>query len=105
MTHLLLNSTALHAVEIDQSECEQFRESLLRIDSQLGDHPAADQVSLVTGAALELIEEYGRRVQKVVKMESAEFQRMVVMLADTVSALAAGNDTSIKNLHAISKQI
>ena len=105
MVHMLLNGTALHAVELDEAEYVEYRDDLLRLDAQLGEQPSAADAMVVTGAALKRMEDYGRRVTRIVKMQSGELQRMVSMLADTVGTLAAGNDSSINNLQAISKRI
>ncbi len=105
MIHLLLNGTAMHAVELDQSDYEEFRDDILRLDKELGEQPSDAQLMVVTGAVLQQIEDYSRRITRIAKMESAELQRMVAMLADTVGTLAAGNDASVKNLQSISKQI
>jgi diguanylate cyclase (GGDEF)-like protein len=105
MVHMLLNGTALHAVELDEAEYVEYRDDILHLDEQLGQAPSTADAMVVAGAALKRMEDYGRRVTKIVKMQSGELQRMVAMLADTVGTLAAGNDTSINNLQAISKRI
>jgi diguanylate cyclase (GGDEF)-like protein len=105
VVHMLLSGTALHAVELDEAEYLEYRDDILRIDEQLGEAPSAEEAMVITGAALKRMEDYGRRVTKIVKMQSGELQRMVAMLADTVGTLAAGNDASITNLQTISKRI
>jgi diguanylate cyclase (GGDEF)-like protein len=105
VVHMLLNGTALHAVELDQAEYLEYRDDLLRLDQELGDVPSAAEAMVITGAALKRMEDYGRRVTKIVKMQSGELQRMVAMLADTLATLAAGNDVSVNSLQTISKRI
>jgi diguanylate cyclase (GGDEF)-like protein len=105
LAHLLFTGIAMHAVEVNKAEYEQFRDDIERLDRELGDRPTASEALVIAGTTIRAMDEYGKRATRFSKGHRAEFQNMLAMFADTVTVLSSGNNTAVLNLQAIERQL
>jgi diguanylate cyclase (GGDEF)-like protein len=106
VVHALLSAVGTHAIQIAPGDFKEFRDEILELDGKLSQFKTISPEYLVLiGSACERIEDYGRRMTKVAKMQSGELGRMVEMLTKTVSTLSSSDETAIRNLRTIARQI
>jgi diguanylate cyclase (GGDEF)-like protein len=93
-------------VEVTRDDLVTFQRSLLRLSEMLTQGPfSAPEYRAIIGTALEQTEDYGRRMTRIVKLQSAELCRIVDMLAQAITAISAANTKDIENLQSIAKRI
>lgn len=105
MAHLLLEAIRLHAVEGDRVDYEKLQADMQNLERSLGEQPSAAEVLVITGAAIQAMEDYNIRTTRFVRAHGLELQQMVAMLTDTIAKISAGSERSVSNLQNIEKQL
>jgi diguanylate cyclase (GGDEF)-like protein len=105
LAHLLFMGIAMHSVEVNKADYEQFRDDILKLDQELGEKPTSSKALVVAGTTIRAMEEYAQRATRFSKAQTVEFQNMLTMFADTVAVLSAGNKTAVVNLQNIERQL
>lgn len=105
MIGLFLQAISLHAVEGDKREYERFRSDINAFSERLsGELTMADRF-MVIGEVLRALEDYNRLTAKFLRVQNAEFQKMIAMLTQTVIAVGASSETSVARLQEIEKAL
>src|SRR5581483_913005 len=102
---LLLQSIEIHTASGDEVDYAQFRAGMETITSNFGDDTPAGEVLIMAGKAVNAFREYNERTTRYRKAQAAEFQRMVAMLTDTISATSHASDLSVGRLQDIEKKL
>jgi diguanylate cyclase (GGDEF)-like protein len=105
MVKLLLQGIALHSMEGDPVDRARFRDSIDRVERRLDEDIAPPELLVLSGSALQALEDYNRRTNRYLRQQSVEFQTMVKMLTSTVSAITAAGDANVRQLQEIEKQV
>jgi hypothetical protein len=102
---LFLQGIALHAVEGEKAEFEQFRDEMDRCSATLSPATPTSELLVVVGGALRAMEDYNHRTSKFVRRQSTELQHIVSMLTEALIAVGSSSEQSISRLQNIEKSI
>jgi GGDEF domain-containing protein len=102
---LLLEGTALHAVNYDRAELDTFQTSIRRIRENIEQSNDPSELLVLGGEAMRDMESYNRRVERTLIARRKEVQSIVAMMTQTLLDLAKGSATSAKSLHSIEAQL
>lgn len=102
---LLLEGIAVHSVEGDPEDMARFRESIGRVNEKINTEVSNSELLVLSGSALQSLEDYNRRTGRYLRLNSSEFQSMVKMLTSTVSAITEAGETGVRQLREIEKQV
>ena len=79
LAHLLFMGIAMHSVEVNKADYEQFRDDILKLDQELGEKPTSSKALVVAGTTIRAMEEYAQRATRFSKAQTVEFQNMLTM--------------------------
>ncbi len=102
---LLFQSLELHSVLGDEADYAQFRSGMQAITSRFGGDTPAEEVLIIVGEAVTAFREYSERTTRYRKAQAAEYQRMVAMLTDTITATSHASDRAVGRLQDIEKKL
>jgi GGDEF domain-containing protein len=102
---LFLQGIALHAVEGDKAEFEQFRDDMDRCSATLSPDTSTAELLVVVGGSLRAMEDYNQRTSKFVRRQSTELQHIVSMLTEAVITIGSSSEQSVSRLQNIEKSI
>jgi len=102
---LFLQGIALHAVEGDKAEFEQFRADMDGCSATLSPETTTSELLVVVGGALRAMEDYNQRTSKFVRRQSTELQHMVSMLTEALITIGSSSEQSVSRLQDIEKSI
>jgi GGDEF domain-containing protein len=98
---LLLQGIALHAVEGNRQDYENFRADMQKLLSGIEETPLPSELLVATGSALKALEAYNQHTTRYVRMQGAELQNMIGMLTRTIAVLGTGSARSVTRLRDI----
>jgi GGDEF domain-containing protein len=104
-TALLLQSIALHSVEGEAGEYENFRATVTEIIKGISDDTPPAEVLIAAGTASKTLQEYGRRTTKFIKAQGIELQSIINMLTQTMSDVSGASERSISRLQDIERKL
>lgn len=102
---LLLDCIAVHSVEGDPEDHTRFREGIGHIKEQIDKENTPSELLALADSAVRAFDVYNRRTSKYLGLRSAEFLSMVKMLISKISAITVGNETGVRLLQEIDKQL
>jgi diguanylate cyclase (GGDEF)-like protein len=102
---ILLQAIEIHAVEGDAVDCQHFKFSIRHAADQFSDTTTADEALVMAGSVTATLCEYGERTTRYIRLQSAEYQHMVTMLAETIVAITQGSERGTNHLRDIEKQL
>lgn len=102
---LLLEGTALHAVDYDRAELKTFQTSIRRVRANIEQSNDPSELLVLGTEAMRDMEDYNRRVERTLIARRKEVQSIVAMMTQTLLELAKGSETSAKSLHSIEAQL
>lgn len=102
---LLLRTIALHAVEADPIDQQNFREQISEIAERLNADDSGEALLQATATASELIERYNLQTTQHMTGYARELHSVVGMLTSTIAFLAASSETSIDHLKRIERKL
>jgi GGDEF domain-containing protein len=102
---LLLRTIALHAVEADPIEQQNFREQISEIAERLNADYSGEALLQATAAASELIERYNLQATQHMTGYARELHSVVGTLISTIAFLAASSETSVDHLQRIERKL
>jgi GGDEF domain-containing protein len=102
---LLLEGTALHAVDYDRAELATFQSDIRRVRANIEESTDAGELLALGGEAMRDMENYNRRVERTLVARRKEVQSIMAMMTQTLLELAKGSETSAKSLHSIEAQL
>jgi GGDEF domain-containing protein len=105
MVKLLLQGIVLHSLEGDPADYSRFRDNIAQVERRLDEEISTPELPVLAGSALKALDDYNRRTSACLRLRSVEFQTMVKMLTETVSAITAAGDTNVQQLLEIEKQV
>jgi len=105
MVKLLLNGIVLHSLEGDPEDFANLREGLAAVEQRLDQANSPADLLDLSKSALESLEQYRRRTNRYLRLQSVEYQSMVKMLTSTVTAITASGDTNVRQLKEIESQV
>jgi GGDEF domain-containing protein len=105
MLDLFLQAVSLHAVEGDKREFDRFRADMDAFAIRLGSELSIADRFVVVGEVLRAMEDYNRQTSKFLRVQSAELQKMIAMLTQTVIAVGANSEASVAKLQEIEKAL
>ena len=105
ITTLLLEATALHAVDYDRAELETFQMDIRKVCSSIEQCKESGALLVLGGEAMREMENYNRRVERTLIARRKEVQSIVAMVTQTLLDLAKTTGTSAKSLRSIEGQI
>jgi GGDEF domain-containing protein len=89
----------------DADDCARFRETLQEFSDALIDGTSRAELLVRAGSVLNGFEEYNHRALKQQRLQTAELQNMVKMLAYTVRAVSAASSSNVGILGDIEQRI
>jgi hypothetical protein len=104
-TLLLLNVYTRHGLGGDETDHNIFRANMANVTSVLSARPTAADVLVSAGTASKSIEDYTHHTSTYIRARGIELERVVDMLTQTLSEVAAGNRHSISRLREIEKRL
>ena len=102
---LLLQSLEIHTAPGDDVDYTQFRSGMEGITSRFGADTPPEEVLIIVGEAVTAFREYSERTARYRRAQTAEFQRMVGMLTDTISATSNATDRTVGRLQEIERKL
>ena len=105
VTTLLLEATALHAVDYDHAELENFQAGIRTLRANIEGSTDPTELVRLGGEAMHEMENYNRRVERTLIARRKEVQSIVAMMTKTLVELAKGSETAAKNLRSIEAQL
>jgi GGDEF domain-containing protein len=102
---LFLQGLALHSVEGDKAEFDQFRDDMERCSASLSPETTTDELLVVVGRSLRAMEDYNQRTSKYVRRQSTELQHIVSMLTEALITIGSSSEQSVSRLQNIEKSI
>ncbi len=102
---LLLESTALHAVDFDTAERQAFQYSIRDIRERLEASSEKTEVLILAGEASKSLQTYGRVVEKFIKTISSEKQSVINMVTESLIKVCAKSEAAGRNLREIAKEM
>jgi diguanylate cyclase (GGDEF)-like protein len=102
---LLLQSFEIHTLLGDEVDYAQFRSGMQVITSKFGDDTPVEEVLIIAGEAVTAFREYNERTTRYRKAQATEYQCMVTMLTDTISATSHASDRTVGRLQDIEKKL
>ncbi|HMJ60653.1 MAG TPA: hypothetical protein VK493_02780 [Bryobacteraceae bacterium] len=95
---VLLTGLAIHALEGDATQLQNFRDQISSITASLDEESTDEDLLVNTGKALRILGEYNQSVADARKRHSDELRLMLVMMTGTVAFLTATSETSVGQL-------
>jgi GGDEF domain-containing protein len=102
---LFLQGIALHAVEGDKTEFEQFRHDMDGCSETLSPETTTSELLVVVGRSLRAMEDYNQRTSKFIRRQSTELQHIVSMLTKALITIGSSSEQSVTRLQDIEKSI
>jgi GGDEF domain-containing protein len=102
---LFLQGIALHSVEGDKAEFDQFRDDMERCSASLSPETTTSELLVVVGGSLQAMEDYNQRTSKYVRRQSTELQHIVSMLTEALITIGSSSEQSVSRLQNIEKSI
>jgi len=102
---LVLQSLDLHTVLGDEADYAQFRSGMQGILSRFGDETPAEEVLIIVAEAVTAFREYSERTTRYRKAQAAEYQQMVAMFTDTITATSHASDRTVGRLQDIERKL
>jgi diguanylate cyclase (GGDEF)-like protein len=102
---LLLQSLEIHTVLGDEVDYAQFRSGMQGILSRFSDETPPEEVLIIVAEAVEAFREYSERTTRYRKAQAAEYQQMVAMFTDTITATSHASDRTVGRLQDIERKI
>jgi diguanylate cyclase (GGDEF)-like protein len=102
---LLLQSVEIHAVQGDDVDYAQFRGGMQAITSKFDGDTPPQEVLIMVGKVASAFREYGERTTRYTKAQTAEYQRMLAMLTDTITATSHASDGAVGRLRDIERKL
>ena len=102
---LLLRGLYLHAIEGEKAEYEQFRADLAALEGRISGQLPPGEALVLAGSVIKTLEDYNQRTTRFVHRQSAELQKMVSMLAETIITMSGANERSLGRLQEIEKSL
>lgn len=96
---------AVHAVEGDSVDYENFRQDFERIQAQATQHASARELLILAGAANQALAGYGYRTTRFIRQQGALLQNMIAMLTQTVISIGVGSEKSADYLQQIEREL
>ena len=101
---VLLTGLAIHALEGDATQLQNFRDQIASITASLDQESTDEDLLVNTGKALRILGEYNQSVADARKRHSDELRLMLVMMTGTVAFLTATSETSVGQLQTIERK-
>ena len=105
MIDLFLQAISLHAVEGDKAEHQRFQSEIGTLSDRLIPTLSISERFVVVGEVLRSLAEYNRQTGKFLHIQTAELQKMITMLTQTVIAVGANSESSIASLRDVEKAL
>lgn len=102
---LLLQLIEIHAIEGDAVDYAQFRSGIHEIASRLSENTRAQDILVISGEVATTLKEYAERTTRFVKAQSAEYQRMLTMLTETIAATSQASDRTVNRLRDVERKL
>lgn len=102
---VLLTGLAIHALEGDPTQLQNFRDQIASITASLDEESTDEDLLVNTGKALRILGEYNQSVADARKRHSDELRLMLVMMTGTVAFLTATSETSVGQLQTIERKL
>lgn len=102
---LMLQLVELHAVEGDEVDYAQFRSGIQTIAGGFSNETSPEQVLIIVGQVASSLKEYAERTTRYRKAQAAEYQQMLGMLTETLSATTNASDRTVTRLQEIERKI
>ena len=104
-TILLMQAIALHAVDGNAADYEQFRVEMDRLGNGLTPNAGAAEFRAAAGGAAKALEEYNRQTIKFGRQQHAELQNIISMLTRTLIHIGTSSESSAQSLQNIEKAL
>ncbi len=105
VVRLLVQGIGQHAAIGDGEESTSFRETMKEASEALIDTINPADLLVRSGWVLNELEQHTRRVDRVHKLQNAELQNMVKMMASALSNISATSKVNISKLNEIAKNV
>ena len=102
---LFLEAIATHSVEGERADHERYQEEIGKIQKSLTANTSIQELLLLSGGAVQAMEDYNQRTSKFIRRQSSELQHMVSMLTQTVISIGDSSQQSVGRLQDIEKAI
>jgi GGDEF domain-containing protein len=102
---ILLNATALHAIEHDPDELIDFRRQIGEIIEKFEQTTASRDTLIIAGEAVRALQIYNQSVEKFIRNVSAEKQAVIGAMTEALLKLANNNELAGQNLVNIEKEL
>jgi diguanylate cyclase (GGDEF)-like protein len=102
---LLVEGIGQHAVEGGAADGVRFREGMKALSDALGEDSTPAEIVEHAQLAISKLEEHNRRAGMYHRLQHAELQNMVKMLAATVGAVTAAGNSNLQTLGEIENQV
>jgi hypothetical protein len=102
---LLLQLIELHAIEGDALDYAQFRSGIHEIASRFSENTPSEEILVISGEVATSLKEYAERTTRFVKAQSAEYQRMLNMLTETIAATTQASDRTVDRLRGVERKL
>jgi len=105
VVQLLLRAFALHNVPGAPEDCAAFRAGIQQISDSIETVRDPKDYLVLGGSAIRVIEDYHRRTARYLSGLRAEMQRMIGMLAASVSSISEASNENLLRLRNIENQV
>ncbi len=102
---LLLDATALHAVDHDPDELIEFRRQIAETSEKFEQTTVSRDTLIIAGEAVRSLQIYNQSVEKFIRNQSAEKQAIIYSLTEALAKLAHTSELSGQNLRSIEKEL
>lgn len=105
IVRILIAGIGQHSIAGDAADCAQFRDSITALSDVLVDDISPPDLLTLAGSVLNRLEDHNRRTVRHHRLQNAELQNMVKMLASTIGAVSAASNANVSILGEIEKQV
>jgi GGDEF domain-containing protein len=105
VTSLLLEGIAIHAVECDTGDRNEFQSSIRRFRKIVEGMSDPSEILVTTGAAIQTLENYNRGIERFIRIRGKEYEEMVGMFSKALLEVSNAGESSTQSLQRIEKDL
>ena len=102
---LLLEATALHAIEHDPDECAAFRQEIRETIEKFERTTDSRDTLILAGAAVKSLQTYNRSVERFIASLSSEKQAVISLMSESLLKAAHAGEPAAQNLRRIEREL
>jgi GGDEF domain-containing protein len=102
---LLLEGIAVHAVDCDPVERDNFQTTMRKFRRQVEENKVAGDILVSTGAAIQALENYNRGIERFIRIRGKEYEEMVGMFSKALIEISHAGQSAAQNLGRIEKDL